>query len=272
LRKRSGRYVLDLSKTGIAGQCQHLCRREEADEGRTVCSRSRNRSLNPGPHLGVYQLDRKQERHGERGARSERRDLAQRRRDRVLSQIHADTGGGHDRRSPGVEARRCQPLPPPVACLEVDWHEPQERRDAEAEVDEALALPRLRPRLIDLEYEQTGSNLRPTLGKGVETRSENDVLPDATGSLFRDEIFDEAGAARMEARKGRVNGLMSGRPRHPSSGAASFKPTSSSSTCGGESSSTCSARHKATRTAVSSGAASCLSCMTFSLSFRLLSV
>src|SRR5205807_3585867 len=71
--------------------------------------------------------------------------------------------------------------------------------------------------------------------------------------------------ATMEARKGRVNGLMSGRLRHPSSGAANFKPTSSSSTCGGESTSTCSARHKATRTAVLSGAATCLSCMTESL-------
>src|SRR5580704_18139606 len=61
--------------------------------------------------------------------------------------------------------------------------------------------------------------------------------------------------ATIAARKGRVNGLMSGRLRHPSSGAASFKPTSSSSTCGGESTSACSARHKATRTAVLSGAA-----------------
>jgi hypothetical protein len=67
--------------------------------------------------------------------------------------------------------------------------------------------------------------------------------------------------ATMEARKGRVNGLMSGRLRHPSSGATSFKPTSSSNTCGGESTSTCSARHKATRTAVLSGAPVCLSCI-----------
>src|SRR6185436_825315 len=159
-----------------------------------VCSRPRYRSLNPGTHLGVRQLDRKHERHGERGARSERRDLAQRCRDRVLGQVHADTGGRHDRWPAGVEVRRCQPLPPRVACLEVDWHEPQERRDAEAEVDEALALPLLRAGLIDLEHEQTGGKFRPTLGEGVQGRSEDDVLPDAAGSLFRDEIFDKAGA------------------------------------------------------------------------------
>ena len=59
---------------------------------------------------------------------------------------------------------------------------------------EALALPRLRAGPIDLEHEQTGGELRPTLGEGVQARSEDDVLPDATGSLFRDEIFDEASA------------------------------------------------------------------------------
>src|SRR5262249_48894770 len=42
--------------------------------------------------------------------------------------------------------------------------------------------------------------------------------------------------ARIEARKGRVNGLISGRLRHSSTGAASLRPTSSSSTCGGGSS------------------------------------
>ena len=48
---------------------------------------------------------------------------------------------------------------------------------------------------------------------------------------------------------------MSGRRRQPSSGAASCRPISSSSTCGGGSTSTCRARHKATRTAVLSGIA-----------------
>src|SRR5437773_10075527 len=127
-------------------------------------------TLFPYTTLFRSKLDRKHERHGERGARSERRDLAQRRRDRALGQVHADTGGRHDRWPPGIEARRCQPLPPRVACLEVDWHEPQERRDAEAEVDEALALPRLRAGPIDLEHKQTGGKLRATLGEGVQAR------------------------------------------------------------------------------------------------------
>jgi hypothetical protein len=71
--------------------------------------------------------------------------------------------------------------------------------------------------------------------------------------------------ATMEARKGRVNGLMSGRLRHSLFGATSIKPTLSSKTCGGESTSTCNARHKATRTAVSSGTATCVLEMTFCL-------
>jgi len=79
--------------------------------------------------------------------------------------------------------------------LEVDWHQPQERRyaEAEVEVDGALALPRLRSGPIHLEHEQTGGKLRPTLGEGIQARSNDDVLPDAAGSLLRNEIFDEAG-------------------------------------------------------------------------------
>src|SRR5205085_11035568 len=73
--------------------------------------------------------------------------------------------------------------------------------------------------------------------------------------------------ATMEARKGRVKWLMSGRSRHPSSGAASFRPTSSTNTCGGGSATRCSARHKAVRTAVLSGAATCRLSMTLSLGF-----
>ena len=107
----------------------------------------------------------------------------------MLTPVDATTAG-----RAGVEARRRQPLPPRVARLEVDRHEPQERRDAEAELDEALALPGLRAGLIDLEHQQAGGELRPALGEGVEARAEDDVLPDAAGGLFGDEIFDEAGA------------------------------------------------------------------------------
>lgn len=59
--------------------------------------------------------------------------------------------------------------------------------------------------------------------------------------------------ATIDARKGRVNALMSGRFCQPSSGAISCRSTSSRRTCGGASTWTCSARHKATRTAVLSG-------------------
>ena len=62
------------------------------------------RHLEPGPHLGVGELERQQERHGERRARGERRDLAQRGRVRLPRQVHADAGRGHDRGPAGVEA------------------------------------------------------------------------------------------------------------------------------------------------------------------------
>jgi hypothetical protein len=87
-----------------------------------------------------------------------------------------------------------QLLPPRVARLEVDGHEPEERRDAEAEVDETLTLPGLRAWAIDLEHEQTGSKVGPTLGEGVQARSEDDVLPHAQSSLLRNEVFDETRA------------------------------------------------------------------------------
>ena len=50
-------------------------------------------------------------------------------------------------------------LPSGTAGLEIDRHEPQERRDAEAELDQTLALPGLRTGLFDLEYPQAGGDL-----------------------------------------------------------------------------------------------------------------
>ena len=134
--------------------------------------------------------------------------------------------------------------------------------NAEAELDQALALPRLRTGLIDLEHEQTGGELRPALGEGVQARSEDDVLADAVGGLFHDQILDEAGAGHDGGAEGPRELRVHVRTAAPSVVRSRQLEgrSSSSSTCGGESTSTCSARHKATRTAVLSGAAVCLSC------------
>src|SRR5438270_10970350 len=59
---------------------------------------------------------------------------------------------GRDRRLAGVKADGIEPLPPGTARLEIDRHQPQPLRDAEAELDQALALPGLGPGLVDLEY------------------------------------------------------------------------------------------------------------------------
>src|SRR5262249_18598900 len=71
-----------------------------------------------------------------------------------------------------------QPSQPSVAPLEVDRNKPQPLRDAEAELDQALSLPGLRSRLVDLEHEQAGGELRPPLGESVQTRSQDGVLAD----------------------------------------------------------------------------------------------
>ena len=55
-------------------------------------------------------------------------------------------------------------------------------------------LPRLRAGPIDLVHNHPGSKVGPTLGECVQSRAQDDVLIDTAGSLFHNEIFDEAGA------------------------------------------------------------------------------
>jgi hypothetical protein len=178
---------------GVAGQCQHLRRSEEAEEGRPGRPRT---SLRPPSRRSLLFLDefqRQDKRHGQRGARGERRDLAQRGRDRVPGQVQADARGGHDGRPAGVEARGDQLVPPAPAGFEVDRHQPQPLRDAEAELDEPAPLPGLGTRLVDLEYAQAGGDPGAALGEGVQAGSEDDVLADAVAGLFHYEVLDETG-------------------------------------------------------------------------------
>jgi hypothetical protein len=107
------------------------------------------------PLLRLDERERQHERRGQRGARGERRDAAQRRRRRVPAEVHDDAGGRHDRRPAGIEAGVLELLPPGFACLEVHRHESQPLRDAEAEVEQALTLPGLRTGSIDLEHAQS---------------------------------------------------------------------------------------------------------------------
>jgi hypothetical protein len=124
----------------------------------------------------------------------------------VHGQVHAHTCGRHDRGAPGVKARRCQALPPYLARLEIDRDKLQERRDAEAEVDEALALPGLRTGPIHLEHEQPRGQFRAALGERIQAGSEDDVLLNATASLFRDQILEEAGAGHHGGAEGAREG------------------------------------------------------------------
>ena len=105
----------------------------------------------------------------------------------MLTPVEATTAGWPASK-PAAASRSHQD----VARLEVDRHEPQPLRDAEAELDQALPLPGLRTGLIDLEHPQAGGDLRPALGEGVQAGAEDDVLADAAASLFHDQILDEA--------------------------------------------------------------------------------
>lgn len=81
--------------------------------------------------------------------------------------------------------------------------------NSEAEFDEPLSLPCLRPRAIDLENPQFRGNLRPALRKSIQSCSENDVLLDAAAELFHDHVFDEPrpreNRGAEEAREARVH-------------------------------------------------------------------
>src|SRR5262249_42641091 len=66
LRQRGGRHVLNIFEAGLTGQFQHLGWSKETDERRAACPRSLLRHLKSGTYLGVRQLQRKQECHGER--------------------------------------------------------------------------------------------------------------------------------------------------------------------------------------------------------------
>src|SRR5262249_47010303 len=91
----------------------------------------------------------------------------------ILTPVEATIAGWPARsRRPPTAATKRRPL-------EVDRNKPQPLRDAEAELDQALSLPGLKSRLVDLEHEQAGGELRPPLGESVQTRSQDDVLADA---------------------------------------------------------------------------------------------
>ncbi len=187
--------MLCFSKAGVASQCHDLRGREETDEGRPACSRPLRRHLQPGPHLGVRQFQRKQERHGECRSRRKRRNVAQRRRVRFLGEIHADARGHDDSRLASVEAGRRESVPPGCARLEIDRYETQPIRDTEAELDQALTLPRLRAGLINLKNLEARRDLRPPLREAVQAGAEDDVLAHSEAGLFHNKVFDEAGAA-----------------------------------------------------------------------------
>jgi hypothetical protein len=151
------------------------------------------------PLLGLDELERQHERQRQRRAGRERGDLAQHRPVRFAREVHADARRGDDCGTLRVEAHAFERGPPRRARLEVDRHEAQPIRNRKAELDEALPLPRLRARLIDLEHAEPRRELGPSLREGVEPRPEEHVLIDAA-VLFVDEIFDGSERARRSTR------------------------------------------------------------------------
>jgi hypothetical protein len=66
-----------------------------------------------------------------------------------------------------------------------------------------VRLPGLRAGLVDLEYPQAASDLRPAQGESVRAGSENDVLADAVASLFHDQVLYSCLASKRGATLGR---------------------------------------------------------------------
>ncbi len=142
-----------------------------------------------------------------------------------------------------------------IACLEVDRHELQERRDTEAEIDEALALPCPADRA---DRSRTRASARP-IPAGAAQRcrdqpQESRIAQHREQPAPARESSTKRARPTIDARNGRVNGPMSGRlcqlrAREP----ANLQADPVFNTCGGGSTSRCSARHNAVRTAVLSG-------------------
>jgi hypothetical protein len=65
----------------------------------------------------------------------------------MLTPVEATTAG-----SPASKPAGLEPVAPGIARLEIDGHEPQPFRNAEAEFDQTLPLPGLRTPPVDLEY------------------------------------------------------------------------------------------------------------------------
>src|SRR5262249_13608619 len=105
-------HMLDGSKAGLARERHHLGRREEADERRASLTCAALRSFGGGALVGVGELEREHERHDERRARGERCDLAKRRGDRVLREVHRHAGGRDDGGPRSIEAGTRELLPP----------------------------------------------------------------------------------------------------------------------------------------------------------------
>lgn len=155
-------------------------------------ARALGRHLETGPHVGIGVLQRHQERHRERRAARERRDFPQRRRIRFACQIHADAGRYDDGRLARIEARIDERVAPRAACLEIDGHEAQPVRHAEAELVQPTALPCLRARPVDFIDGHARRHVGAALHEAVEPRAENHVLTRAARSLLDDQILDEA--------------------------------------------------------------------------------
>ena len=98
--------------------------------------------------------------------------------------------------------------------------------DAEAELDQAAPLPRLRAGLVDLEDPQAGGEVGPALGEGVEAGAEDDVLGRRRRRPARRRGPRRSGRGPRSRRgtRGCRRGCMSGRSRQPWSGATSCKP------------------------------------------------
>jgi hypothetical protein len=78
--------------------------------------------------------------------------------------------------------------------LEIDWHEHEAVGDSHSEIGESAPLPGLSRRMVDLEHGEVGAEVRASIGEGVKTCPQDDVLIDALPGLLLDNVLCVPGA------------------------------------------------------------------------------
>jgi hypothetical protein len=88
--------------------------------------------------------------------------------------------------------------------------ESQVVRYLKSQLNQALPLPSLRGRSVDLKHRDVRTHLGPTLRKSIEPCSEDDVLTDAARYPFKYEVLHEARTSHNRSSRATLTAVLSG--------------------------------------------------------------